>query len=119
MSIIEELKRTVIGLGPNSDFLNKLPAAGDVREFVFLELFAEELTKKLSNYRVAISLRFNHIVTLFCKKPAEALGIGTEKLIERICYPSYLERARDNNCKNKQCFDGDFLKGNEVDALIV
>lgn len=68
---------------------------------------------------MAISLRFNHIVTPPCKKPAEALGIGTEKLIERICYPSDLERAQNNSCRNKQCFDGDFLKGNEVDALIV
>jgi hypothetical protein len=119
MSVISELKNTLFG---PSDFLEKLVERRNTYgayEDTFLGLLAEEVTSKFSNYRVAISLRFKQIVTPSYKKPEELLGVGIEKLRERICWPAWLERAQSNTCKNKKCFDGEFLRGNEVDALIV
>jgi hypothetical protein len=117
MSISEELKQKVFN--GNSRFLEKLSLSPYNTERAFFEIFAKEITKKLPNYRLAISVRFHQIISKSAKEPAEVLAANKEILLEKVCCPYYRERAYQNNCKNKQCFQGAFLDGNEVDALIV
>jgi len=117
MSIVEELKKSIFE--PSSDFLNKLSYKRNTYggyEDTFLDLLAEKLHSKFPNYSMAISIRFKRITPSTFKRPEELLGIQRDKIRERICWPTWL----DWECnKISRCFDGGFLQGNEVDALIV
>jgi hypothetical protein len=111
MGIIDELRTKIFE--SKSDFLERLAVAP--YEDTFLHLLAEDMRTKLPNYCMAISVRFKQIVSPHFRKPEEALGIQRSKIRERICWSTWLDR----DCKSEKCFDGGFLLGNEIDAMIV
>jgi hypothetical protein len=114
--IVEDLQQRVLKDHTSflDQFANRRYSTGEQPQTAFLNVLADEMSKKLPSHRMIISVRFKRVVAQSLIKPEQLLEIPHENVRKVICGPEWW----DQRCDSERCFEGRHLEGLEVDAAI-